>query len=71
MTAPLAGKTCQRRGRVIGTNPLTSVRTSNTVFGDVNEAVRIEGHALDIPEGDVVLLSFLPSVSETQLARLV
>ena len=56
---------------MIGTNPLTSVRTSNAVFSDVDEAVRIEGHVLDRPEVDFFLLSFLPSVSETQVARFV
>jgi hypothetical protein len=56
---------------MIGTNRFTSVRTSNAILGDVDEAVRIKVHVLDIPEGYVFLLSFLPSVSETQVARFV
>jgi hypothetical protein len=47
-------------------NLLTSVRPSDAVFGDVDEAEWIEGHVLDSPAGDVFLLR---SVSETQLAR--
>ena len=43
---------------------LTSVRTSDAVLGNVDKAVRIEGHVLDIPDGDFFLLSLLNSVSE-------
>jgi hypothetical protein len=50
-------------------NLLTSVRPSDAVFGDVDEAEWIEGHVLDSPAGDVFLLILLRSVSETQLAR--
>ena len=52
-------------------NPLTSVRPSDAIFGNVNEAVRVESHVLDSPEGDVFLLILLRSVSETQLAKFV
>jgi hypothetical protein len=65
MTAPLAMKICQWRDRVMETQtaPLTGVRTSNAVLGNVDKAVRIEGHVLDVPDGDFLFLSLLHGVS--------
>jgi hypothetical protein len=65
MTAPLAMKVCQWRDQVMETQTasLTGVRTGNAVLGNVDKAVRIEGHVLDVPDGDFLFLSLLHGVS--------
>jgi hypothetical protein len=45
------------------TASLTGVRTGNAVLGNVDKAVRIEGHVLDVPDGDFLFLSLLHGVS--------
>jgi hypothetical protein len=50
-------------------NLLTGVRTSNTVFGDVDETVRIENHVFESLERNIFCLCFVSEVRSTVFVR--